>query len=88
MLETDDLVHKSVFGNPNIADEVEDDIAWADSSGFHHGYEETVWAPTGVERDTLVKVEKYDDADYWPGDAREDDTFQSYVSGSLQRGGD
>jgi anaerobic selenocysteine-containing dehydrogenase len=88
MLETDDLVHKSVFGNPNIADEVEDDIAWADSSGFHHGYEETVWAPTGVERDTLVKVEKYDDADYWPGDAREDETFRNYVSGSLQGGGD
>jgi len=88
LLETDEMVHKSTFGDPNVSDVVENEISWSGESGFHVGYEEQVWAPTGVERDTLVKVEKYEDADYWPGDAREDPTFRNYVSGSLQDGED
>ena len=39
-----------------------------------------------VSRDTLVKVKKYAEADWKPADARTDDAFQNYVSGSLQNG--
>ncbi len=83
--ETDDLVHKGVFGDPNISDVIDDEIAWH-GAGLHEGYEETVWAPTGVNRDNLVTVEKYREADWWPGDARRDDLVESYVGGSLQGG--
>ncbi|WP_436910154.1 molybdopterin-containing oxidoreductase family protein [Halosimplex marinum] len=85
ILETDDVVHKPTFGDPNVSDLVDEDISWH-GSAFAQGYEEAVWGPTGVERDALVKVEKYEEADWKPADARRDDAFQSYVSGSLQDG--
>jgi nitrate reductase alpha subunit len=85
--ETDDLVHKAVFGDPNISEVVEDDIVWQGAE-LEHGYEETVWAPTGTNRDDLVEVEKYEEADWWPGDARRDDLVQDYIGGSLQGGSD
>jgi nitrate reductase alpha subunit len=81
--ETDDLVHKAVFGDPNISEVVEEDIAWHGAE-LEHGYEETVWAPTGTNRDDLVEVEKYEEADWWPGDARRDDLVTDYIDGSLQ----
>ncbi|MBX0323666.1 molybdopterin-dependent oxidoreductase [Halomicroarcula sp. F13] len=84
--ETDDLVHKGVFGDPNVSDVVDEDVAWHGAE-LEHGYEETVWAPTGVNRDDLVTVEKYEEADWWPGDARRDDLMQDYIGGSLQGGG-
>ncbi|NHN42779.1 molybdopterin-dependent oxidoreductase [Halorubellus sp. JP-L1] len=84
--ETDDLVHKAVFGDPNVSEEVSEDIVWHGAE-LEHGYEETVWAPTGVNRDDLITIEKYREADWWPGDAREEDRFQSYVDGSLQPNG-
>ncbi|MFB6156693.1 MAG: molybdopterin dinucleotide binding domain-containing protein [Haloferacaceae archaeon] len=84
--EVDDLVHKGVFGDPNVSDVVDESIAWH-GAGLHEGYEETVWAPTGVNRDNLVDVEKYAEADWWPGDARKDDLIQDYIGGSLQSGG-
>ncbi|MFC4450917.1 molybdopterin-containing oxidoreductase family protein [Halorussus aquaticus] len=84
--ETDDLVHKSVFGDPNVSDEVSEDISWHGAE-LEHGYEETVWAPTGVNRDDLVTVEKYEEADWWPGDARKDDLVSDYIGGSLQSKG-
>lgn len=85
LLETDDVVHKPTFGDPNVSDIVDEDVSWH-GAAFAQGYEEQVWAPTGVERDTLVKVEKYEEADWRPGDARKDELFQDYVSGSIQEG--
>ncbi|WP_226021241.1 molybdopterin-containing oxidoreductase family protein [Halomicrobium salinisoli] len=85
LLETDELVHKPTFGDPNVSDVVDEDVAWH-GSAFAQGYEEAVWGPTGVERDTLVDVEKYEEADWWPGDARRDDLMQDYIGGSLQPG--
>jgi len=82
-LETDEMVHKPTFGDPNVSDVVGDDIAWHGAE-FAQGYEEQVWSPTGVERDTLVDVEKYEEADWWPGDARRDDLVEDYIGGSLQ----
>ncbi|WP_336358924.1 molybdopterin-dependent oxidoreductase [Haloarcula sp. CGMCC 1.6347] len=84
--ETDDLVHKAVFGDPNVSDIVDEDIAWHGAE-LEHGYEETVWAPTGTNRDDLVDVEKYEEADWWPGDARRDDLVEDYIGGSLQPSG-
>ncbi|QIO23368.1 molybdopterin-dependent oxidoreductase [Haloarcula sp. JP-L23] len=84
--ETDELVHKGVFGDPNVSDVVDEDVAWHGAE-LEHGYEETVWAPTGVNRDDLVTVEKYEEADWWPGDARRDDLMEDYIGGSLQGGG-
>ncbi|WP_435365179.1 molybdopterin-containing oxidoreductase family protein [Haloarchaeobius sp. DYHT-AS-18] len=81
--ETDDLVHHGVFGDPNVSDVVDEDIAWHGAE-LEEGYEETVWAPTGVNRDDLVTIEKYEEADWWPGDARRDDLMQDYIGGSLQ----
>ncbi|MFB6129166.1 MAG: molybdopterin dinucleotide binding domain-containing protein, partial [Halorhabdus sp.] len=85
--ETDELVHHGVFGDPNVSDVVDEDIAWHGAE-LEAGYEETVWAPTGVNRDDLVTVEKYAEADWWPGDARRDDLMQEYISGGLQGGSD
>nr|WP_252718790.1 molybdopterin dinucleotide binding domain-containing protein [Haloarcula sp. CBA1122] len=84
--ETDDLVHKAVFGDPNVSDIVDEDIAWYGAE-LEHGYEETVWAPTGTNRDDLVDVEKYEEADWWPGDARRDNLVEDYIGGSLQPSG-
>ncbi|WP_458208140.1 molybdopterin-dependent oxidoreductase [Haladaptatus sp. NG-SE-30] len=84
--EIDELVHKGVFGDPNVSDVVPKNIAWHGAE-LEHGYEETVWAPTGVNRDDLVTVEKYREADWWPGDARRDDLIQDYIGGSLQSKG-
>ncbi|WP_135853602.1 molybdopterin-dependent oxidoreductase [Halorussus salinus] len=84
--ETDELVHKAVFGDPNVSEEVGEDIAWHGAE-LEHGYEETVWAPTGVNRDDLVTVEKYEEADWWPGDARKDELVEDYIGGSLQSKG-
>jgi nitrate reductase alpha subunit len=84
--ETDELVHKGVFGDPNVSDIVDEEIAWHGAE-LEKGYEETVWAPTGTNRDALVSVEKYEEADWWPGDARRDDLIQGYVNGALQSGG-
>ncbi|WP_435181150.1 molybdopterin-containing oxidoreductase family protein [Halorussus sp. AFM4] len=81
--ETDELVHKAVFGDPNVSEKVPEHIAWHGAE-LEHGYEETVWAPTGVNRDDLVTVEKYREADWWPGDARKDELLQDYIGGSLQ----
>lgn len=83
--ETDELVHKGIFGDPNVSEVVDESIAWHGAE-LESGYEEQVWAPTGVERDTLVKVEKYEEADWWPGDARQDDLLQQYIGGNLQGG--
>jgi nitrate reductase alpha subunit len=47
-----------------------------------------VWAPTGVNRDDLVKIEKYAEADWRPGDARRDDLVQQYIDGTLLGGGE
>lgn len=82
-LESDGMVHKPTFGDPNVSDLVDDDVSWH-GAGFAQGYEEQVWAPTGVERDTLVEVEKYEEADWRPGDARKDDLVSDYIDGSLQ----
>ncbi|MFC7323450.1 molybdopterin dinucleotide binding domain-containing protein [Halorubrum rutilum] len=83
LLESDGMVHKPTFGDPNVSELVDEDVAWHDA-GFAQGYEEAVWAPTGVERDTLVEVEKYEEADWRPGDARQDDLVTDYIDGSLQ----
>ncbi|QZP39658.1 molybdopterin-containing oxidoreductase family protein [Halobaculum magnesiiphilum] len=83
LLESDGMVHKPTFGDPNVSDLVDEDIAWQ-GAGFAQGYEEAVWAPTGVERDTLVEVEKYEEADWRPADARKDDLVSDYIDGSLQ----
>jgi nitrate reductase alpha subunit len=83
--ETDDLVHKGVFGDPNISEDIEEEIAWHGAE-LESGYEETVWAPTGTNRDDLVDVEKYEESDWWPGDARDDDLVADYIDGSLQGG--
>jgi len=82
-LETDEMVHKPTFGDPNVSEKVDEAVSWHGAE-FAQGYEEQVWAPTGVERDTLVEVEKYEDADWRPGDARRDDLMQDYIDGSLQ----
>jgi nitrate reductase alpha subunit len=85
LLESDGMVHKPTFGDPNVSDLVDEDVAWH-GAAFAQGYEEAVWSPTGVERDTLVEVEKYEETDWFPGDARKDDLVSDYIDGDLQGG--